>query len=85
MMVRERLTGQTPPPAAKKLVDLWRPIIEDKAGRGLDRLDALIEDQRRFGDAIHDLLDSLDMGEVPRWRNRMNPTWSLTKCGAQMS
>ena len=63
LMVRERLTGQTPPPAAKKLVDLWRPIIEDKAGRGLDRLEHLIEDQSRFGDAVHDLLDSLDMGE----------------------
>jgi cobaltochelatase CobT len=63
MMVRERLTGQAPPAAAKKLVDLWRPIIENKAGRGLDRLEYLIEDQARFGDAIHDLLDSLDMGE----------------------
>jgi cobaltochelatase CobT len=63
MIVRERLTGQTPPPAAKKLVDLWRPIIEDKAGRGLDRLEFLLEDQARFGDAVHDLLDSLDMGE----------------------
>ena len=63
MMVRERLTGQAPPPAAKKLVDLWRPLIEDKAGRGLDRLERLVEDQARFGDAIHDLLDSLDMGE----------------------
>jgi cobaltochelatase CobT len=70
MMVRERLTGQAPPAAAKKLVDLWRPIIENKAGRGLDRLEYLIEDQARFGDAIHDLLDSLDMGEdrneIPR-------------------
>ncbi len=63
LMVRERLTGQAPPPAAKKLVDLWRPIIEDKAGRGLDRLERLINDQSRFGDAVHDLLDSLDMGE----------------------
>ena len=63
MMVRERLTGQAPPPAAKKLVDLWRPIIENKAGRGLDRLEDLIDDQARFGDAIHDLLDALDMGE----------------------
>ncbi len=63
MMVRERLTGLAPPPAAKKLVDLWRPLLEDKAGRGLDRLDSLIEDQQRFGDAVHDLLDSLDMGE----------------------
>src|SRR6187399_980322 len=63
MMVRERLTGQAPPPAAKKLVDLWRPFIEDRAGRGLDKLERLVEDQRKFGDAIHDLLESLDMGD----------------------
>src|SRR5881397_1820947 len=63
MMVRERLTGQAPPPAAKKLVDLWRPFIEDRAGRGLDRLERLLDDQRKFGDAVHDLLESLDMGE----------------------
>ena len=63
MMVRERLTGQAPPPAAKKLVDLWRPFIEDRAGRGLDRLERVLDDQRKFGDAVHDLLESLDMGE----------------------
>jgi cobaltochelatase CobT len=63
MMVRERLTGQAPPPAARKLVDLWRPFIEDRAGRGLDRLERLLENQRKFGDAVHDLLESLDMGE----------------------
>src|SRR5216684_6891015 len=63
MMVRERLTGQAPPPAAKKLVDLWRPFIEDRAGRGLDQLERVLEDQRKFGDAVHDLLESLDMGE----------------------
>jgi cobaltochelatase CobT len=63
LMVRERLTGQAPPPAAKKLVELWRPLIEDRAGRDLDRLERLIENQARFGDVIHDLLDALDMGE----------------------
>ena len=63
MLVRERLTGQAPPQAAKKLVDLWRPFIEERAGRGLDKLERLLEDQRKFGDAIHDLLESLDMGE----------------------
>ena len=63
MMVRERVTGLAPPPAAKKLVDMWRPWIEDRAGRDLDRLGRLLDDQRRFGDAIRDLLDSLDMGE----------------------
>jgi len=63
MLVRERLTGQTPPPMARKLVDLWRPLIEERAGRDLDRLERVLNDQRRFGDVVHDLLDCLDMGE----------------------
>src|SRR5690349_4221997 len=63
LMVRERLTGQAPPAAAKKLVDLWRPMIEKAAARDLDRLDDLIENQRLFSDVIHDMLEALDMGE----------------------
>ncbi len=63
MIVRERLTGQAPPPAARKLVELWRSFIEDRAGRGLDQLERVVDDQRRFGDAVHDLLEALDMGE----------------------
>ncbi len=63
MLVRERLTGEAPPAAARKLVDLWRPLIEERAGRDLDRLERVLTDQRRFGDVVHDLLDCLDMGE----------------------
>ena len=63
LMVRERLTGQTPPPSARKLVDLWRPLIESRAGRNLDDFEDLIEDQREFADAVHDLLDALEMGD----------------------
>ncbi|HEX3859535.1 MAG TPA: cobaltochelatase subunit CobT [Pseudolabrys sp.] len=63
LMVRERLTGLPPPPAARKLVELWRSLIEDRAGRDLDRLETVLEDQHQFGDAVHDLLDALDMGE----------------------
>ena len=63
LMVRERLTGMSPPPAAKRLVDLWRPLIEDRAGSDLDRLESLVEDQRQFSDVVHDLLDALEMGE----------------------
>ena len=63
MLVRERLTGQAPPPAARRLVELWRSLIEDRAGRDLDRLEDMIENQRKFGDVVHDLLDSLDMGD----------------------
>src|SRR3954463_15412849 len=63
MLVRERLTGMTPPPAARRLVELWRPLLEDRAGKNLNRLEKLIENQARFGDVVHDLLDDLDMGE----------------------
>ena len=63
MMVRERLTGLAPPPAARKLVDLWRSFIEEKAGSELDRLENVVEDQSRFGDVVHDLLDQLEMGD----------------------
>src|SRR5246500_4872190 len=63
MLVRERLTGFAPPAAAKKMVDLWRPILEDRIGARLDRLDRLVEDQTRFGDAVHDLLSALDLGD----------------------
>ncbi|UTD30218.1 cobaltochelatase subunit CobT [Bradyrhizobium sp. WD16] len=63
MLVRERLTGQAPPAAARKLVDLWRPVLEDKIGARLDRLDQYADDQARFGDAIHDLLHALELGD----------------------
>ncbi len=63
MLVRERLTGLAPPAAARKLVDLWRPVLETKIGPRLDLLERYAEDQNRFGDAIHDLLVALELGE----------------------
>ncbi|MBI3435330.1 MAG: cobaltochelatase subunit CobT [Proteobacteria bacterium] len=63
MIVRERLTGAAPPVAARKIVDLWRPWIEERAGRNLDQLETLVEDQRRFAGAVRDLLHALDMTE----------------------
>ncbi len=63
LMVRERLTGQAPPEAASKIVDLWRSHIEEKAGPNLDGLIGSIEDQRAFARSIRDLLTSLDMSD----------------------
>src|SRR6201995_2331665 len=63
MLVRERLTGLAPPAAAKKMVDLWRPILETKIGARLDRLDDFAEEQAKFGDAVHDLLTALELGD----------------------
>ncbi|MEQ8266864.1 MAG: cobaltochelatase subunit CobT [Parvibaculum sp.] len=63
LMVREKLTGEAPPPSAQKLVDQWRSWIEEKAGTDLDRLHNLIEDQKAFARATRDILVDLDMGD----------------------
>lgn len=63
MMVRERLTGSAPPPAAQKLVELWRPFIESKAGASLDGLQNHIDDQRAFARVVREVLVKLDMAE----------------------
>ena len=63
MLVRERLTGIAPPAAARKMVDLWRPILEDKIGTRLDQLSRVTEDQAKFGDVVHDLLSALELGD----------------------
>lgn len=63
LMVRERLTGIAPPESARKLVDIWRPWIEDKGGRNLDRLIESLDNQKRFAGAVRDLLSSLEMGD----------------------
>ena len=63
LLVRERLTGAAPPDTAKAMVELWRPWIEERAGRTLSKLDKLAEDQATFGRSLRDLLKSLNVSE----------------------
>ncbi|QEE45513.1 cobaltochelatase subunit CobT [Rhizobium sp. WL3] len=63
MLVREKLTGQKAPESAGKVLDLWRPFIEDKAGADLDNLSTVIEDQQAFSRVIRHMLSSMDMAE----------------------
>ena len=63
LIVRERLTGAAPPETAQGMVELWRPWIEERAGRTLSKLDKLAEDQATFGRSLRDLLKSLNVSE----------------------
>jgi cobaltochelatase CobT len=63
LLVRQRLTGIEPPTGAKKLVSVWREFIEKRGDRELNLLSQRIDDQRAFGEIVHDLLSSLEMGE----------------------
>ena len=61
MLARERLTGLEPPRGAARLVELWRPFIEEKAGADLDRLSDALLDQRAYARLVRKLLTSLGM------------------------
>jgi cobaltochelatase CobT len=63
LLVRERLTGKAPPPAAVHIVDLWRDNIETCAGGDLARLAGELENQRSFAKLARKILADLDMAE----------------------
>jgi cobaltochelatase CobT len=61
MLARERLTGLEPPRGAARVVELWRPFIEEKAGTDLDRLGDALLDQRAYARLVRKLLSSLGL------------------------
>ncbi|HXR95585.1 MAG TPA: cobaltochelatase subunit CobT [Rhizomicrobium sp.] len=63
LMVREKLTGQAPPAPLRKAVDLWRPFIEERAGKDLDKLEGTMRDQKAFARLTRTILNDLVQGE----------------------
>jgi cobaltochelatase CobT len=63
LIVREKLTGEAPPECARTAVDLWRPWIEEKAGKDLAKLDGTIRDQKAFARITRAILRDLELGE----------------------
>jgi len=63
LLVRERLTGEPPPDAARALVDRHRAEIEAKAGPELDKLANTIDNQAAFARLTRTIIKDLDLGE----------------------
>lgn len=63
MMVREAVTGQKPPESAGKVLDLWRPFIEEKAGGDFTNLAQVVEDQQAFARVVRHMLSAMEMAE----------------------
>jgi cobaltochelatase CobT len=61
LLAREALTQMPPPRSAKKVVDLWRPVIETRIARDLMELGKLVEDQDAYATQARQLLTDLDM------------------------
>ncbi len=63
LMVREALTGQKPPAPLEKAVDLWRPFVEERAGKDLAKLEGAMRDQKAFARLTRTILADLMRGE----------------------
>ena len=61
LLLRERLTGEQAPEAARPGVEMVRQWIETKAGDDLDRLAARIDDQRAFQSLALDMLGHMEL------------------------
>ena len=63
LLVRERLTGEPPPPMARALVDMFRAEVEAKAGHDIERLTGAVADQKAFARIARTIIRDLEMGD----------------------
>lgn len=63
MLVREKITGRTPPKSAQAVVDVWRDWIEERAEDSFDNLGDRLDDQEAFAKATRDLIAQLEMAD----------------------
>jgi cobaltochelatase CobT len=57
--MREKLTGQAPPAALAKAVDLWRPYVVERAGSDMEKLPEVMRDQKAFARLARIILQDL--------------------------
>ena len=64
LIVRERLTGEAPPKAARAGLKLVAPWIEEKAAAELDALGLTLDDQAAFAKLSRRLLEDLELASA---------------------
>ena len=60
LLIREAISNTKIPEEVSKSIDIWRPWITSKVGNSLKELKNLVNDQLEFGNAINEVLKSLD-------------------------
>jgi cobaltochelatase CobT len=61
LLAREQMTGAEPPPAARQLMELWRPFLEGKLTQDFAALEREINDQDAYAAAARRLIKDLDL------------------------
>ncbi len=65
LLLRERLTGRAPPPAAASIMEAWREELENRAGAALDAMAgaADLDDQEAFAALARAFIRDLDLDD----------------------
>jgi len=64
LLARERMSGEASPPAAQRVLDMWRSTVGMKADEALEEMARSQEDQTAFTRAARKLLAALDLAEA---------------------
>jgi cobaltochelatase CobT len=64
LLARERMSGEPSPPAATKVLDLWRDTLGEGAEAALDEMARTKDDQAQFTRAARKLLAAMELAEA---------------------
>ncbi|WP_145143041.1 cobaltochelatase subunit CobT [Roseomonas gilardii] len=64
LLAREKLSGEPAPEAARRILDLWRDTLGERADAALDEMAGSAENQDAFARAARKLLTALDLAEA---------------------
>jgi cobaltochelatase CobT len=64
LLARERMSGETSPAPAKRILDMWRDTLGDAADAALAEMQRTQDDQNAFARAARKLLAALDLAEA---------------------
>ncbi|MEE8246676.1 MAG: cobaltochelatase subunit CobT [Alphaproteobacteria bacterium] len=70
VLTREVISGRPPPPAARAMIEAWRPAIDARIQDDLQQLKKLDEDQSGFCEAVRSLLEHLQLDPASEEENR---------------
>ncbi|MCH8925048.1 MAG: hypothetical protein IH924_02785 [Proteobacteria bacterium] len=65
VLARQAITGLEPPPAARAMIELWRPSLDARVLQDLAELRARVDDQRDFAETVRRMLGHLDLDLGP--------------------
>ena len=64
LLAREKLSGEPAPEAARRILDLWRDTLGERADAALDEMAGSAENQDAFARTARKLLTALDLAEA---------------------